>query len=195
MGDELVKYLFQISIGGLTAGGIIIYLGKIIIGKSSEVFLETQKNKIEIHKIEHQVKYSKLHEERGTIIKELYVSLFNLESMLSLIAVQNELDKWQSKDITPEKMAAKKYQETREFLEKNRLYLKHELCEKIINSLNDCLALTSKMITAKTSENKNISSDESIVKQWRFEEIKSAQKIKEQRLELAEVFREIIGVK
>ena len=43
MDGELIKYLFQIGFGGLTLGGIIIYLGKIVIGKSSEVFLENQK--------------------------------------------------------------------------------------------------------------------------------------------------------
>lgn len=78
------------------------------------------------------------------------------------------------------------------FLEKNRIYLKNELCEKIINLLDDCLFLTTKMITSKTSNNKSIKPNEDIVSQWRINEIESAQKIKEQRLELAEVFREII---
>jgi hypothetical protein len=194
MDGELIKYLFQIGFGGLTLGGIIIYLGKIVIGKSSEVFLENQKYKLEVNKIEHQVKYSKLHEERAIVIKELYISLFDIESILSLIAAQNQLDKWESSDITSEKMVSKKYQETKVFLEKNRIYLKNELCEKIINLLDDCLFLTTKMITSKTSNNKSIKPNEDIVSQWRINEIESAQKIKEQRLELAEVFREIIGV-
>lgn len=194
MDGELIKYLFQIGFGGLTLGGIIIYLGKIVIGKSSEVFLENQKHKLEVNKIEHQVKYSKLHEERAIVIKELYISLFDIESILSLIAAQNQLDKWESSDITSEKMVSKKYQETKVFLEKNRIYLKNELCEKIINLLDDCLFLTTKMITSKTSNNKSIKPNEDIVSQWRIHEIESAQKIKEQRLELAEVFREIIGV-
>ena len=194
MDGELIKYLFQIGFGGLTLGGIIIYLGKIVIGKSSEVFLENQKYKLEVNKIEHQVKYSKLHEERAIVIKELYISLFDIESILSLIAAQNQLDKWESSDITSEKMVSKKYQETKVFLEKNRIYLKNELCEKIINLLDDCLFLTTKMITSKTSNNKSIKPNEDIVSQGRINEIESAQKIKEQRLELAEVFREIIGV-
>ena len=189
-----LEILFQIGFGGLTLGGIIIYLGKIVIGKSSEVFLENQKYKLEVNKIEHQVKYSKLHEERAIVIKELYISLFDIESILSLIAAQNQLDKWESSDITSEKMVSKKYQETKVFLEKNRIYLKNELCEKIINLLDDCLFLTTKMITSKTSNNKSIKPNEDIVSQWRINEIESAQKIKEQRLELAEVFREIIGV-
>ena len=40
MDGKLIKYLFKIGFGVLTLGGIIIYLGKIVIGKSSEVFLE-----------------------------------------------------------------------------------------------------------------------------------------------------------
>jgi hypothetical protein len=137
--------------------------GKIVIGKSSEVFLENQKYKLEVNKIEHQVKYSKLHEERAIVIKELYISLFDIESILSLIAAQNQLDKWESSDITSEKMVSKKYQETKVFLEKNRIYLKNELCEKIINLLDDCLFLTTKMITSKTSNNKSIKPNEDIL--------------------------------
>ena len=62
---EIVEYILKLSISGLTLGGIVVYLGKTIINKSSDIILANHKNKIDLLKIEHQIKFSKFHEEQG----------------------------------------------------------------------------------------------------------------------------------
>ena len=82
---ELIKYILTLSIGGTTIGLIVVYLGKFILNKSSELLIESHKNKLELTRIEHQIRFSSLHSERGDIIKLLYQDLYELEQKLVIM--------------------------------------------------------------------------------------------------------------
>jgi hypothetical protein len=76
----LIEEILKFSIGGITITCIIVFLGKLILTKSSDIIIENHKsqleiskanhqNQLEIFKTEHQIKFSKLHAERGEIVK------------------------------------------------------------------------------------------------------------------------------
>jgi len=55
---EIFWDFIKLSIGGITIGTIVIFLGKFILDKSSEILLENRRNKLELLKTEHQIKFS-----------------------------------------------------------------------------------------------------------------------------------------
>lgn len=48
---ELIKHILTLSIGGTTVGLIVVYLGKFILNKSSELLIENHKSKLELTRI------------------------------------------------------------------------------------------------------------------------------------------------
>ena len=120
--------------------------------------------------------------------------LYKLEIKLSHIAGMNETTKWQSLDLTEEREAIEMFHKANELIECNRFFLTHELSENILTINNDCLKILGRMITSKKCIGKELNQD-TVINQWRLEEMGSVEKIKKQKLELAQRFREIIGVK
>ncbi|AXT62298.1 hypothetical protein D1816_18660 [Aquimarina sp. AD10] len=122
---EVITEILKFSVGGITIGAIVIFLGKVIINKSSDLILENHKNKLDILKTEHQIKFSQLHSERGQIIKRLYQNLFEIEKLLNHMTTLFQGVDWKY-DREREMAAFEKIKETRDLLELNRIYFPEE---------------------------------------------------------------------
>ena len=104
---ELLEEILKFSIGGLTITGIIVYLGKLILTKSSDILIENHKNQLELSKAEHQnqleilqaehqIRFSKLHSERGEIIKLIYQDFYDLEQKLEKMTTLFQGSEWRT---------------------------------------------------------------------------------------------------
>ncbi|CAH0334550.1 hypothetical protein FVB9288_00138 [Flavobacterium sp. CECT 9288] len=97
--------------------------------------------------------------------------------------------------------AIKKYQETLERLEKSRIYFSESLCTQLSTAVQDYRNIIEQMIEAKTKAKYEsdgtdfrFPENEGSLDLWKDAEKKVATKIRDLRLELAKVFRELIGV-
>jgi len=197
---ELLEDILKLSIGGITVGFIVVYLGKFFLSKSSDLIIENYKNRLEISKIEHQVKFSKLHTERGEIIKLIYQELFELEKKLEHLTTLFQGPSWTT-DKDREKDALDKYWEMYDVLENNRIYFSEELCNQISEGLNDYKEIISQMLKAKShykfetdGTGYRFPEGQGSLDLWKDAENKVKNEIKQLRLDLAKVFRELIGV-
>lgn len=202
---EFIKYFLSLSVAGLTIGAIMIYLGKIIINKSSEIMVENHKNKLELLKIEHQLKLSTLYTERGNIIKRIFQSLFELEVKLETLTTIFQGPEW-STDTTKDEDASSQLNLIREILEVNRIYFTDKLCSKIENVLDECKEIILQMRKAKLYKQQNKDAayygenlpfndkDDNPLIIWQNAERKVRNEIRALRMTLAENFRELMGV-
>jgi hypothetical protein len=197
---ELIKYILTLSIGGTTVGLIVVYLGKFILNKSSELLIENHKSKLELTRIEHQIRFSSLHSERGEIIKLLYQDLYELEQKLVIMTSLFQGPDW-AKDKTRDEDAIKKYHETFNRLEKNRIYFSDELCGQISKALDYYKKIIEQMLHAKNkSKHENdgtgfrFPEGQGSLEMWMDAEKKAEKEIRDLRLNLAVQFRELIGV-
>jgi hypothetical protein len=88
------------------------------------------KNDLQIKAIEHQVRFSRLHEKRAAVIAELYghlvEALWEAESFLSPAEWAGEPNKKEKLDI-----AMKKLVDLYRYFDKHRIYLPTELCTSL----------------------------------------------------------------
>jgi hypothetical protein len=195
---EIFWDFIKLSIGGITIGTIVIFLGKFILDKSSEILLENHRNKLELLKTEHQIKFSQLHNERGIIIKKLYQKLYQLEKSLAHLTSFFQGTEWEN-DITREKSATQNLEEAKELLELNRIYFPAEFCVQILSSLEHFDNVIDQMMEAKNKAKMEKSKfrfpkGEGPQDLWREANLKVKNELKEARLSLAENFRSLIEV-
>ncbi|MBF2707816.1 hypothetical protein [Flavobacterium soyangense] len=197
---EVLEEIIKLSIGGTTVGIIIVYLGKFFLTKSSDLLMENHKNQLEISKTEHQVRFSKLHSERGEIIKSIYLDLYELEKKLEHLTTLFQGPEWKT-DKERDDDARAKYKETFERLENNRIYFSEELCNQISLGLENYNNIIQLMFKAKNKA--HYESDgtgyrfpdgQGSLDLWKEAENKTKNEIRQLRFELANVFRKLIGV-
>ncbi|TDO72965.1 hypothetical protein EV143_107271 [Flavobacterium chryseum] len=198
---ELLKEILALAIGGTTIGFVITYLGKFILAKGSELIMENYKNQLEISKNEHQIKFSKLHEERAKIIQIIYHDFYELETKLEHLTTIFQGSGWTT-DKKRDEDAIKKYTDTCEILERSRIYFPESLCDKLSLALENYNEVIEQMLQAKNqaryeSEGNNMifPGNQSSLDLWKIAEKRTKNEIKNLRLELATEFRELIGVK
>lgn len=201
--DITMNELFGIAIGSLTIGAIMAFLGRTIINRGFDAALKTFENKLEILKIEHQIKYSKLHEERATLLKDLYRELFDLENALAYMTTAFQGPEW-TKDDDRRVKAFSQLQKCLIILETNRIFFTSEFCSLLETNLEECLDVINQMENAKfrgkiqessiSGYNKTFKDGETPLDIWFAQEEKVKTKIRDGRIQLAEKFREIIGV-
>ena len=124
--------LLNIAIGSVTIGGIIIFLGKQLINKGFDAALKTFENRLELLKIEHQIKYSKLHEERAIVLKDLYKHLYKLEESLVNMTTSYQDAKWTKDDERRDK-ASEQLLICQDMIEENRIYFTSNFCDLLIS--------------------------------------------------------------
>jgi hypothetical protein len=206
---------------------VLVYLAKLIINKAAEARLEKYKNTLardtekfrnglnfESEKFkhelntsltEHQIKYTKLYEERGQIIKLIYNLLLDLENSLSELTTMFQGPDW-TIDTERDKNANERIKMLRSQLEVNRIFFSEELCAKLDGILNDSYKITVDMYKAKMAEKANndsstrrrfLSPEELVspLDSWRQLDMKVQTELKAARLNLAQEFRLLIGVK
>lgn len=167
---------------------------------------EAEKFRHELNKtsVEHQIKYSKLYEERGQIIKSIYKLLLELEDTLSNLTTRFQGPDWIT-DTERDTKTNESILNLRIHLEQNRIFFSTELCDKIESILADSHTIRVEMFIAKKDEQRNDNynrrgidlSIEDLLKPsetWRELDEKVQKEIKAARLNLAQEFRLLIGV-
>src|SRR6185312_15079941 len=220
--NQIIKFFLSTSI--ITGG--LIYLAKFLLDKFVEIKIEkykhslqndteefkhklnfeTEKFKQELNKttIEHQIKYSKLYEERGQIIKLTYNLLFELENSLLNLTSRFQGPEWTT-DTERDKKATETITRLRTHLEQNRIFFSADLCNNIEIILADAHKITVDIYIAKGDQLYNDNSNEigrylttaellQPTQTWRELDRKAQIEIKAARLNLAQEFRKLIGV-
>lgn len=208
---EIFEEIIKFSIRGLTITGIIVYLGKLILTKSSDMLIENYRNQLaiskaehqnqlEILKTEHQVRFSKLHSERGEIIKEIYQDFYALEQKLENMTTLFQGPEWKT-DKKRDDEAIDIYRKTCDKLEKNRIYFTEDLCSQLASALAQYENIIRQMLKAKNHAKYDsdggghrFPDGQGSIDLWRDAEQKTKYEIMNLRLELANVFRGLIGV-
>ena len=133
--DELIKFL----IGTVGIAGLIAYLGRKIIDNYFSRSVERYKTELEKTRFEYQVKFSKLHEERALVIKELFSKLVTVEkSMGSFVAIFEPAG--QPPKEEKGKIAAEDFNLFVDYFGLNEIYFQDDITElvyKIINEIKE----------------------------------------------------------
>jgi hypothetical protein len=196
--------ILKIFVGSLAVSGIIVWLGKTIINKAFDAGLETYKNRLDLLKVEHQIRYSSLHEERAAILKEMFENLFLLEGALSHLTSPFQGPEWTEDDsryINANEQLSKCINQ----LEISRIYFTVDFCDLLEESLVECRGIINGMLDARDGEinQKELAKYNEVMEfeegqrprqLWRKQREKVESDIKKRRLELAHKFRELIGV-
>lgn len=160
----------------------------------SNATIEYLKNELQLHTIEHQVRFSRLHEKRATVIADIYSHLVEMlweaESFLSPMEWVGEPSK-EEKHATATARLVDFYR----YFDKHRIYLPSEICLSLENLL---LEVRSHVIKFGTYvKYKSISSNERTMeekeKAWNegWDAIKNQVPLARQKLE--DEFRLLLG--
>ena len=218
----ILKYFITIS-GGSAA---IVYLSKKIRDKTLDLALESYKGELskqlETHKsnlekevleykvqiektaIEHTIKYGKLHEKRGQIIKKIYRMLYELQMSLSRLTTMVQGPEWIT-DTEREQDSREKLESLKERMEINSLYFNDEICRDIDDIIEKAWTIIFEMHKAKKKEQLNqallgrgryVVPDELAepIDKWIKQEDEVRITIKSLRKKLLDQFRKLLGV-
>ena len=131
-----------IALGGNAAMlAVLAYLAKLFIGHrlsrdissfqselkaTSDAAIERLKSDLQLHAIEHQVRFSRLHEKRATVIAELNSliaeAMWEAENFLSILEFPGEPSKREKYHTTMTKLV-----ELSRYFDKHRIYLSSEV--------------------------------------------------------------------
>ena len=131
-----------IALGGNAAMlAVLVYLAKLFIGHklsrdvsrfqselkaTSDAAIERLKSDLQLHAIEHQVRFSQLHEKRATVIAELNSliaeAMWEAENFLSILEFPGEPSKREKYHTTMTKLV-----ELSRYFDKHRIYLSSEV--------------------------------------------------------------------
>ncbi len=184
--NVLVKSLFS----SLTILALLGYLGRevinIFVGKNLELFkqklsqdleiykqklnqeIENVKSKLTMMTTEHQVKFSRLHQERAELIKQLYSAITQYESYLSLAIMNShefhdQAEAWKGRlaESIPSILTVYNY---------NKIYFSKTMCGELDYFLKTAEGITNKIMTADRSLS-----------------TKDAQRLREELMELVDI--------
>jgi hypothetical protein len=96
----------------------------------SDAAIEHLRNELQLKTMEHQVRFSRLHEKRATVIAELYSHLvetfWEAESFLSPVEWAGEPDKREKHRVVMDKLV-----EFFRYFDKHRIYLPEDICRSL----------------------------------------------------------------
>jgi hypothetical protein len=204
----------------------IIFIAKLIIERFAESRLDKYKASLEKendrfrHELEseadkfrhqlntvsteHQIRYAKLYEERGEVIKLSYSLLSSLEKSLASLTSRFQGPEWvtdKERDAQVEKCSL----DLSNYLEQNRIFFSENLCEKIEAILTDSRAIRADMDNTKKAGQivdrfklHGVALTEKVLfgpdKAWKALDNKVQQDIKAAKKDLTEEFRKLLGV-
>ncbi len=218
--------IYEFFAGAAAITIICIFLGKIIINKLADSVVERYKNELQkdteqfryslnlkteefknelnLTAIEHQVRYSKLYEERGEIIKKMYNLLLDLGESMLMLTTEHQGKDW-GKDPEREGNVDNAINDLRQHLEQNRLFFSIELCNKIESILNSSKKIKIDFFTIRLNDDLNreksnqgidISANTLLApyQEWRKLYKKVENEIRAAIYDVAQEFRILIGV-
>ncbi|AGK97587.1 hypothetical protein [Clostridium pasteurianum] len=123
--SSIIKFLISVT----SISGVIIYLSKSMFSHVLSKDLEKYKKKLESLNKEYEIKFSKLHEERAKVIRDLYYSLVEMESNYKILF---ELYIEKLIDYSPLNNIKKKIFDNISLFnnqyKKNRIYFNNDIC-------------------------------------------------------------------
>ena len=207
-------YYFLATLTG--ASTVIIWLGKFIITKTVDVGIEKykaelvkdiEKHKAELSRItlEHQVMFSKLHEQRAEKIKLLHDKVINLEKSLTYSTIKNGQGGDFGSDIERDAKVRNLTAELSELIDAERIYFSDSTILKFDSLIKESNEISQKMENVRLNWReynrlvKNVEPvpDEIIdeMRKWDAVEMRVKNEFKELQLELANEFRQLLGIK
>jgi len=187
---DIIKFL--ISVSGLSA--VLIYVGKKLVDKTLDAGLEKYKAELGRLNAEHQIRYGKLHEERGEKIRLLYTLIYELEK--NLRAFTNFMQKGNlATDTLPSTEVKQSLADVKEALELNRIYFSDELCGKIEGMMDTSTTALATMNRAKLIDRGLLGTEnEDPSDTWLEADVYVQNVIYQTRLDLVRGFHQLIGV-
>lgn len=104
------------------------------IKADAEMTLEHLKSTLQMAALEHEVRFSKLHEKRGEVIDELYTGLVDAINAASRFVHVEAFDA--EKRMDEGTAAETKYWEFHDLVMRRRIYLHESTCKLLVNILN-----------------------------------------------------------
>ncbi len=205
-------------LGSISAiSGVVIYIGKRVIDKTLDAGLEKYKGilakDLETHKatlsikseefkanlqllnLEHQIRYSKLHEERGKSIKDVYELLIDLQEKLEYFTTIFQGPNWIT-DLARENAAIESRTTLLKYFQRNRIYYPNVICSLIDEILERSNKIIIDMSVAKiTAETASSGPERALAKEsWREANYRVTSEIISARDKLQLEFKKILGV-
>lgn len=100
---------------------------KIQLKAEADATNERLKNSLQMTALEHQVRFSKLHEKRAMVIEEVYQRLIDAEKEYGRFVIVDGYSRGETQQAARFKTQTKMY-ETSLFIEKHRIYLPAQTC-------------------------------------------------------------------
>lgn len=205
-------YYFLASLAG--ASTIIIWLGKFIITKAVDVGIETYKAElvkdIEKHKsdlaritLEHQIKFSKLHEERAEKIRLLYTKIIEVEKALKYATTLFQGSEF-STDDKRDNDALNLIVSLMDMVDTERIYFSDSTLKKIEPLIKESSDIRNKMWNVRFNYkiyNELVKTHQSVPKdildemyKWKKIDERIETQFRVLKLELAKDFRALLGI-
>jgi len=212
-----VNYFITAFVSIVSTTGIVVYIGKRIIDKTLDVGVEKYKNSLdrdlETHKatllkqteefkanlqmigLEHQIRYTKLHEERGQSMKKLFSLLIELQNKLNYFTNMFQGPEW-STDVARENEAQEAQRDLFFFFQMNRIYYPKMICDEIDEILKLSWHIIVDMSVAKiTSANAGTGSERATaLREWRDANKRVSSEIESATGKLQDEFKKMLGV-
>lgn len=200
-----MEKLIAFFVGSALISGILVFLGKLVINKGFDAAMKTFENKLELMKIEHQVRFSQLHQERAVVTKDMYKMLYELKKELEYYTTSFQGQEWLT-DTTRRDKVLEVLKRCRNLVEENRIFFVEEFCEKVEKNLLECEEVIRGMEKARSlGREERRSKREGIffppkdgktsIGIWIEQEEKVKIEIRKNRIKLAEEFRKLLGVR
>ncbi|OGP59759.1 MAG: hypothetical protein A2V67_03165 [Deltaproteobacteria bacterium RBG_13_61_14] len=198
----VLGFLFRSLILHLLSKNIESY--KAILEKELESFkiklqhdkdreIEMLRKDLEMKALEHEIRFSKLHDRRAVIIAEFYAKFieayYSAGEFLNSIGYEGQPSK--------EKLGEKTYKQIREmdrYFNLNRLYFDEALCGKIGDVIEGIFDPTIKFILA-LQEEKETGGEHRAINEWIISLKAYQEKVPEIKRLIEDEFRKILGVK
>jgi len=189
--------------------GIIVYVARLAINKGFDVALKNHQNRLDIMKKEHEIKFTSLHNERAVVIKDLYQKLLGIEKSLKILAYPGRKDKPSYIILRQTPPNSGEIKRVIAFVQENGLFFDNQVYESILDTLNKSVnylhnikELKKKMNGIDKTLDELEDTDESVynflISEWAqlsADIVKLVSLYKEDRKEIADQFRELLGVK
>lgn len=205
-------------VGSISAlSGVMIYIGKRVIDKTLDVGLEKYKSTLskdlESHKaeltqkteefkanlqiigLEHQIRYSRLHEQRGQSIKELYDLLIDLEDKLEYFTTIFQGPDWTT-DQEREKEAVESHKKLSNYFRRNQIYYPEAICSLINELLPTSWKIIVDMSVAKLTGVNAFTGPEKVLakKEWQAANSRVTSEIVVAKNKIQKEFKALLGV-
>lgn len=183
--------IVQTTLSIAVASGVIGFLVKSLI----KLYINKDIERFKSQLLQEQIRFSKLHEERANVIKDLYGKLRDLELAMNKLVVPLELTGQPKKEALLPKVT-EAGNEFLNYYNKNRIYFSKRMCALIdkINKEFREMYVDWQVYQPHTLDAPDVNQDDRI-RRWSEIWKKSEKDIPELREQIEEEFRTLLGVK